>query len=73
MRLEHLPKNAAKISLANVQVQQPFYIAVQSVAQQSFIASGLVRGLGGRFERAPPQTSDTSVTPPDDLGPNGAL
>ena len=41
------------LSLAKSQVQQPFCIVVQYATRCSFIARGLVRGLGGRFERAP--------------------
>ena len=40
-------------SLAKFQVQQPFCIVVQYATRCNFIARGLVRGLGGRFERAP--------------------
>ena len=41
------------LSLTRSQVQQPFCIVVQYATRCSFIARGLVRGLGGRFERAP--------------------
>ena len=54
-------------SLAESQVQQPFCIVVQYATQCSFIARGLVRGLGG-VSNAPPSDLRHLRHPPDDLG-----